>query len=119
MKIWIAELSVRGNERDEYHLVFKYNISKKDDYKLHKEHYEFYRVDGWLVDRFPLEATVVASSGGTYKVVQAFQKELTDEELNYTQLKMRAMLIDALISEKNFWITNTNRKLDVAIRGEI
>lgn len=119
MRIWIAELSVRGNDRDEYHLVFKYNISKKDDYKLHKEHYEFYRVDGWLVDRFPLEATIVASSWGTYKVVQAFQKELTEEELCYTQLKMRAMLIDALISEKNFYLRNINKKLDVAIRGEI
>lgn len=119
MKVWIAELSVRGNERDDYNLVFKYNISKKDDYKLHKEHYEFYRVDGWLVDKLPLEATVVASSGGTYKVVQAFQKELTEEELNYTKLKMRSMLIDSLVSEKRFHMRNINKKLDVAIWGEI
>lgn len=110
MKIWKARLNLFYTLEDDYDIKFGFEL-QNEDYKINKD--EWIYSEGWISTRIPMIMTVENANYGAYKVEQGFDHELNNEELKQLESDMKVMLKKKLDLEKEKFLLEYNRKIEL------
>lgn len=114
MKIWKAELILTINMEDKYETFFRFE-EQKGNYEINRKSNEWVYLEGWISTRIPMNMTVENHSYNGLKVIQGFNHELTEEELNVLEKNMRDVMIKRLGEDREFMIRQYNRKIKAVL----
>ena len=109
MKIWGARLNLTLNEQDEYVLFFNFEIQTGDYAKA----YSCYRELGktWSGKHIPINMEV-SQHYSSYKVIQGFERELNEIELQELKENMKSFLIQKINNDKDCYLSTYQNKIN-------
>ena len=108
MKIWKAELVLMCKENNEYKVDFYFEL-QKEDYKVNEKFDEWIYSEGWICNRLPIK--MIVESTYSTRVIQGFDRELSEEELKGLKEDMKVLMQKQLDCEKEIFLQRYDDKI--------
>lgn len=109
MKIWKAELILFYNEYDKWETKFKFELDSKD-YKINKKFDEWTYCKDWVMERIPMNMCVEINYSTGFKIIQGFNRELSEVELTNLRNEMTVLMKKQLNFEKENYLKKWDEK---------
>lgn len=116
MKIYKAELIMfldyDYTSKSKYGCKFSFEL-EKEEYKKEEKYNHYTKGEGWVNYRIPINMEIMPTAVGLYKVVQGFEKELNEEELESLKREMTLKLIEQLNKDKEDYLRKYDNKIQI------
>lgn len=114
MKVWKARLSLVANDEMKWCTHFRFELQEKDYVKINKYYVEKGRE--WSSIHIPINMEY-SRFYDSFKIEQGFERELNEDELKALEAEMKNKLIETLIMDKDYYISEYEQKMK-AVKGE-
>lgn len=111
MKIWKAELHLNYNTDDKWQTYFNFEL-QDEDYEENSMFNKWIHFERWIAHEIPKEMQIQNCGYSGLKVIQGFDHDLTDEELELLDARMRNALKKYLEYEKEEYMKIYSEKVN-------
>lgn len=114
MKIWKAELILFYNDESKWETRFSFETDD-NDYEINEKTKEWRHWKGWIGTQIPMNMKVSRTYCGEMKIVQGFDRELSEKELLELEQEMRKILVKKLNQEREVVIKKYEDKINAVL----
>lgn len=114
MKIWKAEFliyTLDGKWESDFYFELQ-----DEDYEVNEKFNKWTYFKDWVGYEIPMDMKIEPCCYGGKKVVQGFDRELSDNELKTLEIEMRKFMIKYLNDEREYMLNQFKEKIN-AIMG--
>lgn len=114
MKIWKAELILNYTIKDKWESNFYFEL-QDENYEINEKFNEWTYFKDWVGYEIPMDMKIEPCCYGGKKVVQGFDRKLSDDELKNLENEMRKFMVKYLNDERGYMLNQFKEKISAVI----